>query len=111
MKKLTAIDTQIVSLDGNELPANVKLPTLRNLIRIILNNQVPKNSEDSLDTNQILLKLRIDDPDVVLENSEFKLIKDKVNENQAKMFQSGHGQLVAYLTSCEKAGEKESEKK
>lgn len=106
MKKLTALDTQIEILDGTEPNPNIKLPTFRSLIKIILNNQVPKNAEESLDINQVLLKLRQVEPDLEFENAEFKLIYDKAGENQAKMFQSAHGQLIAYLKSCEKVSEK-----
>ena len=105
MKKLTAIDTPIEILDGNDPNPNMKLPTFRALIKIILNNQVPKNQEESLDVNQILLKLRLHDVEIEFENAEFKLLKDKVGENQAKMFQGPHGQLMAYLVACDKASD------
>lgn len=106
MKKLMAIDTQIELLDGSEANPNIKLPTIRSLIKIILSNQVPRNGEESLDINQVLLKLRQVELDIELENAEFKILKEKVGENQAKMFQGPHGQLLAYLNACEKESEK-----
>lgn len=106
MKKLMAIDKTIELLDGNEVNPSMKLPTFRFLIQTVLNNQVPKNGEESLDINQVLLKLRQVEPDIELENAEFKILKEKVGENQAKMFQGPHGQLLAYLNACEKESEK-----
>lgn len=104
MKRLTGLDDKIVNLEAGEVPAD-QLPSYRNLLKTILNRQVAKNAEEALDVNQILLKLRLVESDIEFENAEFKLIKDKVNENQAKMFQGPHGQMVAYLEKCEKASE------
>lgn len=111
MKKLTAVDTPIEILDGSEPNPKAKLPTMRGLLKIVLNNQVPKNQEESLDVNQILLKLRLVDSDIEFENAEFRLMKEKVAENQAKMFQGPHGQLMAYIVACEKADDKKDENK
>jgi len=106
MKKLTNLDGRIEVLDDRTNVDEKGLPTFRSLLRMILNNQVPKNAEESLDVNQILLKLRQVETELEFENAEFKLLYDKTGENQAKMLQQFHGQLLAYLKSCEKESEK-----
>lgn len=108
MKKLTGIDDRILNLDGDPIPED-KMPKLRYLIQVILNRQVAKNAEESLDVNQILLKLRQTEPDIELENGEFRILSEKIKENQAKLFQGSYGQLTAYLEKCDKASEKKSD--
>jgi hypothetical protein len=105
MKKLTGLDEKILNLEDGNVPEEA-LPSFRTLIKVMLNKQVAKNADESIDVNQILLKLRMVEPDIEFENAEFKLIKDKVGENQAKMFQGPHGQILAYLDRCDKASEK-----
>lgn len=108
MKKLDGLDERINNLDGDQVPED-KMPTLRYLLKVMLNRQVAKTAEESLDVNQILLKLRQVEPDIDLENGEFRVLLEKVKENQAKMFQGSHGQVLAYLDRCDKASETKKE--
>jgi hypothetical protein len=105
MKKLTGLDDKILNLEDVEVDES-QLPTFRFLIKLILNKQVAKDADESLDVNQILLKLRQVEPDIELENAEFKIIREKVGKNEAKLFQGPHGQVLAYLDKCDKASEK-----
>lgn len=108
MKKLNNIDDKILNLEDVQINES-QLPTFRTLIKYMLNKQVAKNAEEALDVNQILLKLRQAESDLEFENAEFKIIKEKCGENQAKLFQASHGQIVAYLAKCEKESEKKPE--
>jgi hypothetical protein len=100
MKKLTGLDEKIINLEDVVIK-ETDLPSLRYLIKIILNKQVAKDADEAIDVNQILLKLRMVEPDIEFENAEFKLIQDKVRENKAQLFQGPHGQLLAYLKKCD----------
>lgn len=104
MKKLTGLDEKIINLEEGDI-APERLPSYRTLLKIILNKQIAKSAEESLDVNQILLKLRQVEPDIEFENAEFRIIKEKVGENQAKMFQGPHGQVLAWLDKCDKASD------
>ena len=108
MKKLTGLDDKILDLEEGKAPQEM-LPSLRTLIKIMLNKQIAKSADESIDVNQILLKLRQVEPDIEFENAEFKLIREKVAENQAKMFQGPHGQVLAYLDECGKAPDKKAD--
>lgn len=105
MKKLTGLDDKILNLEDVQIDES-KMPSLRFLLKVILNKQVPKDADESLDVNQILLKLRQVEPDVEFENAEFKKIVEKVRENKAGLFQGPHGQLLAWLDKCDKASDK-----
>ena len=108
MKKLTGLDDRTLNLDGDPIPPE-KMPTLRYLIQVILNRQVAKNAEEAIDANQILLKLRQVEPDIDLENNEFRILSEKIKANEAKLFQGSYGQLTAYLEKCDKASDKKAD--
>ena len=102
MKVLKNVDREVEYLDGFNLPAGTKLSTMRMLLKVLLNRTVAKNPDDAIDTNQLLLKLRLVEPDIQLENAEFKALKEKVDANEMKLPQGEYGQLVAYVRECEK---------
>lgn len=105
MKKLTGLDDKILNLEDDKVDES-KLPSYRYLLKIILNKQVPKDADDSIDVNQILLKLRQVEPALQFENAEFKKIREKVVENKAQLFQGPHGQLLSWIDKCDKESEK-----
>lgn len=107
MKRLTGLDDKIVSYDPDV--KSEMLATFRGLLRIALGNIVSKNAEEGLDLNQILLKIRIEEPNIEFENGEFRTMKQVVERNDVKMFQHSHGPLTAYLVKCEKESEKKPE--
>jgi hypothetical protein len=101
MKKLTGLDDKLPSDDAKKND----MPTIRATIRTMMNTAVPANNEESIEINQVLLKLRQVEPDIELENAEFAIIMRKFNDNAAKMFAQFHGPTVAYLKEIEKASE------
>lgn len=108
MKKLTGLDDKIQNLDADVVTED-RLPSFRYLLKVMLNRQVAKNAEESLDVNQILLKLRMVEPEIDLENNEFRILQEKIKQNEAKMFQGSHGQVLAYLDKCDKASDKKTD--
>jgi len=105
MKTLKNVDREVEYLDGFTLPSGTKLSTMRMLLKVLLNRTVAKNPDDAIDTNQLLLKLRLTESDIQIENAEFKALKEKVESNEMKMPQGENGQLVSYIRECEKDSE------
>lgn len=105
MKTLKNVDREVEYLDGFNLPSGTKLSTMRMLLKILLNRTVSKSPDEAIDINQLLLKLRLVESDIQLENAEFKVMKEKVEANEMKMPQGEYGQLVTYVRECEKDSE------
>jgi len=104
MKKLTKLDDKIEVAEELSEDQKKGLWSYRRMIQIVLNNCTPRNNEESMDIHQILLKLRMKEPDIEFEDAQFKLIWEKFDANgDGKNFQRFHGPTVFYLKQCEKA--------
>lgn len=104
MKTLKDLDQRLIDFE-NRVAKESDLPTMRQTLTRLLSASVPKTAGESLDANQVLLKLRQTEAVINLENSEFAVLKKKVEANEAGMFQAGHGQVMAYLDACDKEKE------
>lgn len=107
MKKLSELDAPQYSYE--EPKEGEKLPTYRDLLRIALGRIVPKNAEQTLNLSIVLRKLRSKETTIELENEEFKVAKEIIWANEAKLYQQSHGPLVDYMVECEKASDKNPE--
>lgn len=103
MKKLVKLDDRVPTFTDEQKAET--MPTYRSLIKSMVTNSVPKNNEESVELNQIIMKLKLVEPEIDFENSEFKVIIEKFDTNQVKMFAGFHSPVVAYLKEIEKTGE------
>jgi hypothetical protein len=105
MKKLIELDKQVAILDEAMIVPGMKLPTYRGLLKNILNQTSPKNNEESAVMGQLLLKLRVAEPILEIDNDDFKLILAKMDLNEGKMYAGFHSQLLSWLREIEKMGD------
>jgi hypothetical protein len=106
MKKLTDLDKQMVIFDESMIRPGMIVPSYRGVLKNVLNVAAPQNNEQSAIIGQLLLKLRVAEPTLEIENEDFKLIMEKLNLNEAKIFGGFHSQLYLWLKEIEKEGEK-----
>lgn len=92
-------------LDDNPTPELMKdVPTYRRLFKMVVGNSMAtEKTEQAVDMVQIAMKLRIDEDSIPLEDAQFKLLREKVVENQVKMTALFQGQMINLLDECEKA--------
>jgi hypothetical protein len=102
MKKLIGVQDVAVLFDEQLIIQGIKPPTFGTLLTNILNGVQPRNNEESAAIGQILLKLRMKENELAVENADYKVIVEKLNENAAKMFAGYHSQLLLWLQKFEK---------
>lgn len=105
MKKLTGVQDETVLFDDNAIAQGFKAPTYGTLLSNLLNAIQPKNNEESAVVGQMLLKLRLKENEFTMENADYKLVMDKMNENPGKMYAGFHSQLLLWLQKFEKDAE------
>jgi len=102
MKKLIGVQDATVLFDEDAIARGIKPPTYGTLLTNLLNGIQPRNNEESAVVGQILLKLRMRENELSLENADFKLVLEKLNENFVKMYAGYHSQLLLWLQKFEK---------
>jgi len=104
MKTLKGLNSKPEVLDDNPNPELSKdIPTYRRLFKMVVGNSVAADkSEQAVDMVQIAMKLRIDEDSIPLEDAQFKILREKVIENQVKLTALFQGQLINLLDAADK---------
>jgi hypothetical protein len=107
MKTLKGLNSRPEILEENPTKEMIDdTPTFRRLFKIVIGNSLAKSGEQAVDCVQIAMKLRIDADQIELEDAQFKIIKDKVDDNPTKMPAIFQGQMRMLLDKCEKDDKK-----
>lgn len=102
MKTIKGLDEKPTSFDDDVPPEILaQLPTYRKMLKAALGLGAAKDGENAIDLLQIGLKLRLEGNDVSLEDAEFKLLKERCNENPAQWQAHYHGQVMLKLREAE----------
>lgn len=103
MKTIKQIDEKIewFAEDLSEIEKST-LPTFRKLFKAAIGMGVSKNPEEAVDLYQIGLKLKIDGPDISLEDAEFKRLKECCNPNPANWISHVHACVLMKIKEAEK---------
>lgn len=102
MKTIKNIDEKPVLFE-KEIPADVlsKIPTFRQYLKILISNVAVRSSDETLDLYQAGLKLMIEGADYQLEDSQFRLLQAKVNDNPLQWPVVIHAQLIQKFKQAE----------
>lgn len=107
MIKLYGLDDKIPPLDvdaSNEIVA--QMPTYRRIFRMALGNARAKSGDEAVDCMKLALKLSTTENELMIEDAEFKLLKEKVAENSANLTALFHGSAYKRLNDVELNDEK-----
>lgn len=104
MKTIKQLDKRVESF-SDDIPPEVlnQLPTFRQLFKAGLGMAVRNSGEKAIDLYQVGLKLKLDGPDVALEDEEFKLLKEVCDQNPAQWLSHYHAQVMLKLREAERA--------
>lgn len=102
MKTIKNIDEKPNLLEVN-LSDDVlaKIPTFRQYLKILISNMAGKSSDESLDLYQAGLKLMVEGADYSVEDSQFRILQAKVNENPLQWPVVIHAQLIQKFKQAE----------
>lgn len=111
MKTLKGLNTKPEILDDKPTPELLKdIPTYRRLFKMVVGNSVASDkTEQAVDMVQIAMKLRIDEDSIPLEDAQFKLLREKVVENNIKLTALFQGQMLMLMDKCKKECEEAEE--
>ena len=104
MRVITNLDDKPKLLEDN-LSTDVtdKIPTYRQLLKVLISNVAAKNPDEALDLYKAGLKiLDAKDGKVELEDSQFRHVHNKARENELKWTVPIHAQLMQILNSADK---------
>lgn len=102
MKTLKDLDTHLVHFE-EDLPIDTvaQLPTYRKMYKAALGMVSSKNGEEAIDLYQVGLKLKLNEPQIDLEDAEFKLLKEACAKNPVQWMAHYHAQVVLKLKEAE----------
>ena len=80
------------------------IPTYRQLYRAAVSMAVSKSGTEAIDAYQVSLKLRTAEPNVSLEDAEFRLLKNTCEANPVGWMAFFHAQAILRLQAAEKGG-------
>lgn len=102
MKTIKNIDEKPNLLEAN-LSDDIlaKIPTFRQYLKAMVSNMVGKNPDESLDLYQAGLKLMVEGSDLSVEDSQFRILQAKVNENPLQWPVVVHAQLIQKFKQAE----------
>ena len=101
MKTLTGLDERLKYFENLPPEAEAKLPTYRGMVKISAGIVASKSPEDAIDLYHIGLKFS-NEGDVILEDSEFKLLKDACIKNPGNWINQFYAQLLLKIKEWEK---------
>lgn len=106
MKKIKDID-QKPSHFQDDVPAETidQMPTYRKMFRAAVGMALGRSGEESIELYQIGLKLKLDGSELSLEDAEFKILKDKCQQNPVGWSAHFHAQCLLKLKEAEAAKE------
>lgn len=102
MKTLKGLNSKPETLDENPTSELMKdIPTYRRLFKMVVGNSMAtEKTEQAVDMVQIAMKLRIEDDSIPLEDAQFKLLREKVIDNQIRLTALFQGQMISLLDAC-----------
>ena len=103
MKTIKNVDDNLQSFN-DELSEEEKrsLPTYRKAFKAILGMVLNNDPEKALDLAQVGLKFTLAQPDISLEDAEFKLLKEATNKNPSQLLNHFWAQILTKLKDAEK---------
>lgn len=99
MKTIKNIDSRPTHFDEGVDQSTV--PTYRNLLKGAIGICASNSPTEALDLYQIGMKLKLAESDISLEDAEFKLLKDKCDQNPSKWFSHIFAQVILFLREAE----------
>lgn len=98
MKTIKNIDEVVEHFDKDlEKQFNIQPQTYRKMFKSAIGIGLTKNAEEAIDLIQIGLKLKIDSSDIVLEDVEFKMLKERCELNFPQWGAHFHGMVLLKL--------------
>ena len=111
MKKLRGLDDRPQPLEKDtSKEVREQIPKFRRLYKMAVGNAMGRDAENAIELYQVGLKLRIDSDTIELEDAEFKLLKEKVEGNDAKFASTIHAQMILRIREDEKVSIEESKR-
>lgn len=102
MKTIKNIDEKPTSFDESLPPEEIaRIPTYRKLFKAAVGLTTKNNPAEALDLYQMGLKLKIESPDVALEDAEFKLLEESCRQNPANWVAHYFAQVLLKLKGAE----------
>jgi hypothetical protein len=102
MKTLTGLNDEAVLFDEVLIAQKVTPPTMKYLLGTLLNRVSPKDNTESAAIGQILLSMRSGNGELKIEDADYKMILEKLNENSIKMESQWHSQVLLWLKKFDK---------
>lgn len=99
MKNLKNLNDKLKPPNGRTDPNSV--PSFKDIFVDSLKFTKPKDGSESIKLNRLADKIFDGGDEFQLEDAEFDLMKQKVNDNGAGYFVWAHGQAMQYILDCE----------
>jgi hypothetical protein len=104
MKTITGLENRMKHFSDDPKLAMEEMPTLRRMLLNLLGAARTASGEESLSLWDIGLKIRREEKsEITLEDAEFKLIKQKIDENGIGWVAHYHAQMLLCIREAEKA--------
>ena len=105
MKILKGLNNKPEILEENPTAEMTKdVPTYRRLFKMVVGNSIAKEkTEEAVDMVQVAMKLRIDEDTIPLEDAQFKILREKVIDNDVKLTALFQGQMIILLDEAKKS--------
>lgn len=106
MKTIKDVDSKPTHFQ-DDVPQEVidQMPSYRKMFKAAIAMGLAKDGENAIDLMQLGLKFKLADPDISLEDAEFKLLKDRCSQNTPSWQAHFHAQVMLKLKDAEKSKE------
>ena len=109
MIKIKGLDDRVIPIltDGLTQEQLAQAMTYRKVFVGIISNSIAKSGEEAIELVQLGLKLKLTEPEVDIEDSEFKLLKKTIDENKNGILNTLlQGSALILLNKCESESKK-----
>lgn len=104
MKTIKNVDAKPIHFQDDVPPEVIaQLPTYRKMFRAVCGMGLAKGGDQAMDLVQLGLKMQLDQPDISLEDAEFKLLKERCDQNVCQWQVGFHGQVMLKLKEAEQS--------
>ncbi len=102
MKTVKDVDAKPLPFE-DDIPAEAmaRIPTFRKMYVAAVGMMINANGDKAIDLYQLGLKLKTTDADIVLEDSQFSMLKDSCNSNPMQWIAHYHAQAMIKLKEAE----------
>lgn len=104
MKTIRGLNQKLVPIDDQPSQELIDgLPTLGNIMRMMICNSMAKDGEEAIEIYNIGNKIKKDTDILELEDAQFKIVKDKVFANKCNpaVFAAFHAQVLLKVREAE----------